>query len=545
MVEDAGVSLSELAAEVMSLAQSGSADEAMRLARAGLRQAGHAQTDEPSGEMACLWYAIAVAEHVRGDTAAQVLAADRCLSIGRSLGSTGWASNALSMRAMARVRQGAVDLALADLARSEVELADCEDDPLRCWAHSGLGYCYDQLRLYELAQPHLEAAQAIGSSPMPLPEAPVIQLRNLADLHLRWAEELERVVPLAASAEQVEAQMAQARRWAREALLAATAQRLPSSILASQRVDLCSRAAVEPEFVLDGLRAALDDTEPAMPPGDRARVATALARALRALRRGPEAVAAAQIAVEAATGPIDWQVAAAAHYVLVELEAETGVPGAAHGRAYGRLLSDVNWQQRLRTLQGARSALDFERLHRTAEIATLAAREDSLTGLGNRRALDDALAGLAQNPDVGTRDHSLVLIDLDEFKSVNDRYGHLAGDDVLKAVGMALRASARNADLLIRLGGDEFVVLAAGATKADCAALVARIHQAIDATDWDAVEPGLHVRASIGFGSTGGPVLVSDLLGVADDSMYAEKRRHLTEQAQPSPSESDRRARTR
>jgi hypothetical protein len=78
---------------------------------------------------------------------------------------------------------------------------------LLCWAHSGLGYCYDQLRLYELAQPHLEAAQAIGSSPMPLPEAPVIQLRNLADLHLRWAEELERVVPLAASAEQVEAQM--------------------------------------------------------------------------------------------------------------------------------------------------------------------------------------------------------------------------------------------------------------------------------------------------------------------------------------------------
>jgi hypothetical protein len=50
-----------------------------------------------------------------------VLAADRCLSIARSLGSTGWAANALSMRTMARVRQGAVDLALTDLARSEVE----------------------------------------------------------------------------------------------------------------------------------------------------------------------------------------------------------------------------------------------------------------------------------------------------------------------------------------------------------------------------------------------------------------------------------------
>ena len=545
MVEDAGVSLSELAAEVMSLAQSGSADEAMRLARTGLRQAGHAQTDEPTGEMACLWYATAVAEHARGDTAAQVLAADRCLSIARSLGSTGWASNALSMRAMARIRLGAVDPALADLARSEIELADCDDDPLLCWAHSGLGYCYDQLRLYELAQPHLEAAQLIGSSPMPLPEAPVIQLRNLADLHLRWAEELERVVPLAASAERVEAQMAQARRWAGAALLAATSLQLPSAILASQRVDLCSRAGVEPESVLDGLRAALDDTEAVMPPGDRAQVATALARALRALGRGPAAVAAAQLAVEVATGPIDWQVAAGAHYLLVELEAEAGVPGAAHGQAYGRLLSELNWQQRLRTLQGARSALDFERLHRTTEIATRAAREDPLTGLGNRRALDEALAGLAQNAGVGTQDHSLVLIDLDAFKSVNDKYGHLIGDDVLKAVGAALRASARNTDLLIRLGGDEFVVLAAGTTQPEGAALAARIHQAIDGTDWEAVEPGLHIRASVGLGTTGGPILVSDLLGAADASMYAEKRRNLTEAAQPRTSESDRRARTR
>jgi diguanylate cyclase (GGDEF)-like protein len=545
MVEDAGMSLSELAAEVMSLAQSGSADEAMRLARAGLRQAGHKQTDEPSGELACLWHAIAVAEHARGDTAAQVLAVDRCLSIARSLGSTGWASNALSMRAMARLRQGAVDSALADLARSEVELAECEDDPLRCWAHSGLGYCYDQLRLYELAQPHLEAAQAIGSSPMPLPEAQLIQLRNLADLHLRWAEELERVVPLAASAAQVEAQLVQARRWAREALLAAESLQLPLFILASRRVDLCSRAAVEPESVLDGLRAALETTEPKMPPGDRAQVATALARALRALGQGPEAVAAAQIAVDAATGPIDWQVTAGAHYLLVELEAEAGVPGAAHGRAYGRLLSEVNWQQRLRTLQGARSALDFERLQRTSQIATQAAREDPLTGLGNRRALEEALAALAQDPAVGTQQHSLVLIDLDEFKSVNDRYGHLAGDEVLRAVGRALRASARNTDLLIRLGGDEFVVLAAGATKAEGAALAARIHQAIDATDWEALGHRLHVHASIGLGATSGPTLVRDLLGAADASMYAEKRRHPTAAAQPRTSETDRRARTR
>ena len=207
VVEDRHVSLAELAARVMSLAQTGSADEARSLANAGLDQVG--ADVPPSSDLACLWYAIAVTEHFAGDTAAQVDAADRCLSVASSLASPGWASNALSIRAMARVRQGAIDLALADLARAEVELADCGDDALRCWAHTGLGYCYDQLRLYELAQPHLESALAIESSPMPLPEAPVIDLRNLAELHLRWAQELERVVPLAASAQQVEEQMAQ------------------------------------------------------------------------------------------------------------------------------------------------------------------------------------------------------------------------------------------------------------------------------------------------------------------------------------------------
>ena len=67
---------------------------------------------------------------------------------------------------------------------------------------------------------------------------------------------------------------------------------------------------------------------------------------------------------------------AAAHYLLIELEVETGAPGAMAGRAYGRLLSNALWQQRLRTLQGARSALDVERLQRTTEIATRRLAQD-------------------------------------------------------------------------------------------------------------------------------------------------------------------------
>lgn len=526
MVEDRKVSLAELAAQVMSLAQSGFADEARRLAGRGLDRVDADVPDPPSNDLACLFYAMAVVEHVAGDTAAQVNAADRCLSVAAALASPGWASNALSIRAMARVREAAIDLALADLARAEVELANCADDSLRNWAHTGLGYCYDQLRLYELAQPHFEAALMIDSSPMPLPEAPVIDLRNLAELHLRWAQELERVVPLAATAEQVEEQMVRARLVAQEALLAAETLQLPSAIVASRLLDLCVRADVEPQAVLSGLEAALRDNDSNRPSGERTEAATALARALRALGRGPEAVEAARVAVESAVEPVDWQVTAGAHHLLIELEAEAGVPGAMAGRAYGRLLSNALWQQRLRTLQGARSALEVERLQHTTEIATRAAREDSLTGLGNRRALDEALARLEQSPDSDHVAHSLVLIDVDGFKSVNDTYGHQVGDEVLKAVARTLRTCARRADLLIRLGGDEFVVVAAGATKLEAAALAARIHDSIKSTDWAAIAPGLQVGISIGFAATGAGSLVSDLFGAADAAMYDDKRRH-------------------
>jgi tetratricopeptide (TPR) repeat protein len=114
----------------------------------------------------------------------------------------GWISNALSMRAMARVRAGAVEPALLDLARAEIELGLCTDDGLRNWAHTGLGYCYLELRLYELAQPHFEAALAIVACPLPLPESRTIDLMNLAGMHLLWADELERARPYEAADEE-------------------------------------------------------------------------------------------------------------------------------------------------------------------------------------------------------------------------------------------------------------------------------------------------------------------------------------------------------
>lgn len=518
------VHILELASQVMALAQDGGADEALRLGRAATADLG----DAPPLEAAALWYAVAVAEHSLGRTAQQVEATDQCLAVARAHGSPGWASNALSVRAMAFARQGAVEKALTDLAVAEAELLECDDLGLTCWAHTGLGYCYDQMRLYELAQPHFEAALAEGASPMPLAEAPVIDLLNLAEMHLRWADELERVTPTHANERDVERQHRQGVHWSRAALELAAEVGVGGYHDASRRLDLCLRAETEPAVVVPELRAALEVDLPTTLVGGRAQVATALARALRKLGDLESAVDAARLAVQAAQGPGDWQVMAAASHLLVELEAEQGLPGAQSGREYGRLLSSVLWAQRLHTLQGARTALDVERLQRARETAERAAREDPLTGLGNRRALDEALTRLRSQSTFGDRAsdvvaHSLLLFDLDGFKAVNDSYGHLVGDDVLRAAAGALSGRARADDVLVRLGGDEFVVLAPGATAEVAQDLVDRMRAGLEAVDWESLAPGLRLRVSIGVATTGPGTRLEDLVGLADAAMYVSK----------------------
>jgi GGDEF domain-containing protein len=98
-------------------------------------------------------------------------------------------------------------------------------------------------------------------------------------------------------------------------------------------------------------------------------------------------------------------------------------------------------------------------------VAQRAVLEDPLTGVGNRRALDEALRSVSAEAAAGSCDVpvSLLVVDLDDFKRINDTYGHVVGDEVLRAVAMAVRGVARADDVVARLGGDEFVVLARGA----------------------------------------------------------------------------------
>jgi diguanylate cyclase (GGDEF)-like protein len=437
-------------------------------------------------------------------------------------------SNALSMRAMAQVRHGAVEAALTDLARAEVALSDCDDPGLRNWGHTGLGYCYLELRLYELALPHFTTAVDIVACPLPLPASRAIDLMNLAELHLRWADELERARPYPEVDADVLEHRSKGHRYAREAV--AEAEHLgPRGMLPTCRAtELCARPRDEAAATVPELRAAYENPGHLEHHGGRASLAAALARTLWRAGHHDEALSTARTAVEHSRTAGDWQVAANAQWLLVEMEAQAGIPGAAAGRDYGRLLSGVLWKQRLSTLAGAKSALDVERLRHAKDTAQREALEDPLTGVGNRRALDDALRQAQLEDDAGAHPTSLLLLDLDAFKAINDRHGHTVGDEVLRSAATAIRHAARAEDTVARLGGDEFVVLARGTDEEAGSRLAERVAHAVNSLEVMLPQGPLRLGASVGVRTTGGDLGVEDLLAAADAAMYDMKRRVRT-----------------
>lgn len=157
---------------------------------------------------------------------------------------------------------------------------------------------------------------------------------------------------------------------------------------------------------------------------------------------------------------------------------------------------------------------------------------DELTGLGNRRAFE--IQGEQWLADCLRQDRplSLLAVDLDHFKQLNDRFGHTVGDEVLREVARTLRESTRQSDLCVRMGGEEFLVVLPGAdlrAGMDCAE---RIRQAIGgvrvdargeedaAVDSDGVAA---VTASIGVAALGRHTTLQSLYQTADEALYAAK----------------------
>jgi diguanylate cyclase (GGDEF)-like protein len=160
---------------------------------------------------------------------------------------------------------------------------------------------------------------------------------------------------------------------------------------------------------------------------------------------------------------------------------------------------------------------------RAALAATeLMAAKDQLTGLWNRRTFDQRLKESAAHQERHEGTFSLLLIDIDHFKRINDRYGHMAGDEVLRRFGEVLRERLRQNDVAARWGGEEFAVLADMASLENGQLLAEQIRQAVATTDFPGAD---HVTVSIGVAEYFPGESEDDLLQRADQVLYEAKRR--------------------
>jgi two-component system, cell cycle response regulator len=151
---------------------------------------------------------------------------------------------------------------------------------------------------------------------------------------------------------------------------------------------------------------------------------------------------------------------------------------------------------------------------------------DHLTRLPNRQRLDDQLNKEFMRARRHVRSLSVLFIDIDFFKGVNDTYGHQAGDAVLAAVGQLLRARARSDDLPARLGGEEFVVVLPETDLAGAASLAEDLRAAVERLVVEYCNQPIRLTISVGCAEiTSKDQRPDDILARADERLYEAKRR--------------------
>jgi diguanylate cyclase (GGDEF)-like protein len=173
---------------------------------------------------------------------------------------------------------------------------------------------------------------------------------------------------------------------------------------------------------------------------------------------------------------------------------------------YRVIIHQIEEMRSLASVENARAerlALVHESLSTEAKRLSQESLEDALTGLANRRRLDQLLAELATEE----KPYAIAILDIDHFKHVNDRFSHAVGDRVLRQVGETLREALAPCESLsvrlpVRLGGEEFAIALAASGRAitltEAQAICEAIRRAITTHDWGSIAPGLGLTASLG-----------------------------------------------
>lgn len=161
---------------------------------------------------------------------------------------------------------------------------------------------------------------------------------------------------------------------------------------------------------------------------------------------------------------------------------------------------------------------------RRFEREAQAARTDALTGLGHHGALMERLTGAVADARANEQPLSLVMIDLDNFKGVNDHFGHLAGDELLAALAARLKAHARTGSMAFRYGGEEFTLVLPGVDVVTATAIAERVRLAVADEPFIIGGTRRAVTCSLGVAALSPGMTVHSFVDAADQALFRAKR---------------------
>jgi diguanylate cyclase (GGDEF)-like protein len=156
--------------------------------------------------------------------------------------------------------------------------------------------------------------------------------------------------------------------------------------------------------------------------------------------------------------------------------------------------------------------------------ATQSALRDPLTDTGNRIAMDQTLQRETELSRRHLQPLSLLMLDIDHFKKINDSYGHGVGDSMLKAVAASIKRQLRNVDMVFRYGGEEFLILLSNTSRESAAMVGERLRYAVQAEDYLAEGNAIELTVSLGCSTLLAGESADSLLRRADSALYVAKR---------------------
>lgn len=174
----------------------------------------------------------------------------------------------------------------------------------------------------------------------------------------------------------------------------------------------------------------------------------------------------------------------------------------------------------------ARVNIELERVNKKLKILSLI---DSLSGLYNHRYFSEEIDRVfnlykRQSEKDESKNFSLILIDIDDFKNINDTYGHLIGDTVIKCLAEIMKENIRRSDICFRYGGDEFALLLLDTDKEEGIEIANKLRKIIEDSCIDCGGIELSITTSMGIASFIDVEKVKDLINMADENLYLSKR---------------------